>query len=131
MQTNEVNISPDRRRNERLARLRSIVHREFAVVAHDLASSKAEAVADHDSQVLGHMSSRDTWETNDELLDWVGPIAAKAGFASLRHLGARCADRLDAACSARQRLRDLPAADDEPPTNFQRHTLKSHRGFLC
>jgi hypothetical protein len=44
----------DRRRNERLARLWSIVRRDFAVVAVDLASVKqAAVVTDHDSVVLG------------------------------------------------------------------------------
>ena len=44
----------DRRRNERLARLRSIVRRDYAVLAVDLASAKQAAVlTDHDSMVLG------------------------------------------------------------------------------
>lgn len=44
----------DRRRNERLSRLRSVVRRDFAVVAVDLASAKqAAVVTDHDSVVLG------------------------------------------------------------------------------
>jgi hypothetical protein len=44
----------DRRRNERLVRLRSIVRRDYAIVAVDLASAKqAAVVADHDSIVLG------------------------------------------------------------------------------
>lgn len=39
----------DRRRNERLVRLRSIVRRDYAIVAVDLASAKqAAVVADHD-----------------------------------------------------------------------------------
>lgn len=71
----------DRRRNERLSRLRSIVRRDFAVVAVDLASAKqAAVVADHDSQTLGRrMFTGDAWVI-DEILDWAEPIAAKAGF---------------------------------------------------
>ncbi|MBB5154521.1 transposase [Saccharopolyspora phatthalungensis] len=74
----------DRRRNERLTRLRSIVRREFAVVAVDLASAKqAAVVADHDSRVLGRrMFSGDAWVI-DDILDWAGPVAAKAGFAGV------------------------------------------------
>lgn len=74
----------DRRRNERLARLRSIVRREFAVVAVDLASGKqAAAVTDHDSRVLGRrMFTGDAWMI-DEILDWAEPIAVKAGFAGV------------------------------------------------
>jgi transposase len=74
----------DRRRNERLSRLRSIVRREFAVVAVDLASAKqAAVVTDHDSVVLGRrMFSGDAWVI-DEILDWAEPIAAKAGFAGV------------------------------------------------
>lgn len=71
----------DRRRNEKLARLRSIVRRDYAVVAVDLASAKqAAVVADHDSVVLGRrMFDGDAW-CIDEILDWAAPIAAAAGF---------------------------------------------------
>jgi transposase len=74
----------DRRRNERLARLRSIVRREFAVVAVDLASGKqAAVVTDHDSVVLGRrMFTGDAWVI-DDILDWAEPIAVKAGFAGV------------------------------------------------
>jgi transposase len=74
----------DRRRNERLSRLRSIVRRDFAVVAVDLASAKqAAVVTDHDSVVLGRrMFTGDAWVI-DEVLDWASPIAAKAGFAGV------------------------------------------------
>ncbi|HEX2290987.1 MAG TPA: IS110 family transposase [Pseudonocardiaceae bacterium] len=74
----------DRRRNERLARLRSIVCREFAIVAVDLASDRqAVAVTDHDSVVLGRrMFSGDAWVI-DEILDWAEPIAVAAGFAGV------------------------------------------------
>lgn len=61
----------DRRRNERLARLRSIVRRDYAVVAVDLASAKqAVVVTDHDSVVLGRrMFTGDAWVI-DDALDW-------------------------------------------------------------
>jgi len=74
----------DRRRNERLARLRSIVRRDFAVVAVDLASAKqAAVVTDHDSVVLGRrMFTGDAWVI-DDILDWAEPIAAKAGYAGV------------------------------------------------
>ena len=57
----------DRRRNERLVRLRSIVRRDYAIVAVDLASAKqAAVVADHDSIVLGRrMFSGDAWVIDD------------------------------------------------------------------
>jgi transposase len=69
----------DRRRNERLARLRSIVRRDFAVLAVDLASVKqATALTDHDSRVLGRrMFTGNAWVI-DDILDWAEPIAAKA-----------------------------------------------------
>ena len=74
----------DRRRNERLVRLRSIVRRDYAIVAVDLASAKqAAVVADHDSIVLGRrMFSGDAWVI-DDILDWAEPIAAAAGFAGV------------------------------------------------
>lgn len=74
----------DRRRNERLARLRSIVRRDYAVLAVDLAADKQAAVlTDHDSVVLGRrMFTGDAWVI-DEVLDWAGAIAAEAGFAGI------------------------------------------------
>lgn len=74
----------DRRRNERLARLRSIVRRDFAIVAVDLASAKqAATVTDHDSIVLGRrMFLGDAW-CIDDILDWAEPIARDAGFAGV------------------------------------------------
>ncbi|MDN5920806.1 MAG: transposase [Pseudonocardia sp.] len=71
----------DRRRNERLARLRSIVDRDHAIVSVDLASAKqAAAITDHDSRVLARrMFTGDAWVI-DEILDWATPIAAEAGF---------------------------------------------------
>ncbi|HET6952337.1 MAG TPA: IS110 family transposase [Acidimicrobiales bacterium] len=74
----------DRRRNEKLARLRSIVRPDLAVVGIDLASAKqAAVVADHDSITLGRrMFDGDPWVI-DEIIDWALPIAAEAGFAGI------------------------------------------------
>jgi transposase len=74
----------DRRRNEKLARLRSIVRQDLAIVGIDLASAKqAAVVADHDSVTLGRrMFDGDPWVI-DEILDWAVPIAAGAGFAGI------------------------------------------------
>lgn len=74
----------DRRRNERLSRLRSIVRRDYAIVSVDLASAKqAVAVTDHDSAVLARrMFTGDAWVI-DDVLDWAAPIAAEAGFAGV------------------------------------------------
>jgi transposase len=74
----------DRRRNEKLARLRSIVRRDLAIVGIDLASAKqAAVVADHDSITLGRrMFDGDPWVI-DEILDWALPIAVEAGFAGI------------------------------------------------
>ncbi len=71
----------DRRRNEKLARLRSIVRPDLAIVGIDLASAKqAAVVADHDSISLGRrMFIGDPWVI-DEILDWAVPIASEAGF---------------------------------------------------
>ena len=74
----------DRRRNERLSRLRSLVRRDYAVLGVDLASAKqAAALCDHDSQVLARrMFTGDAWVI-EEILDWAAPIAAEAGFAGV------------------------------------------------
>lgn len=74
----------DRRRNEKLMRLRSIVRRDLAIVGIDLASAKqAAVVADHDSVTLGRrMFDGDPWVI-DEIIDWAAPIAAEAGFAGI------------------------------------------------
>lgn len=74
----------DRRRNERLGRLRSLVRRDFAVLGVDLASGKqAAAVCDHDSRVLARrMFTGDAWVI-EEILDWAAPIATEAGFAGI------------------------------------------------
>lgn len=74
----------DRRRNEKLIRLRSIVRPELAIVGIDLASAKqAAVVADHDSITLARrMFEGDPWMI-DEIVDWALPIAADAGFAGI------------------------------------------------
>lgn len=74
----------DRRRNDKLARLRSIVQPDLAIVGIDLASAKqAAVVADHDSITLGRrMFDGDPWVI-DEILDWALPIAREAGFAGV------------------------------------------------
>jgi len=74
----------DRRRNEKLARLRAVVRPELAIVGIDLASAKqAAVVADHDSITLGRrMFEGDPWVI-DEILDWALPIAVGAGFAGV------------------------------------------------
>ncbi len=74
----------DRRRNEKLARLRAIVRPDLAIVGIDLASAKqAAVVADHDSITLGRrMFVGDPWVI-DDILDWALPIALAAGFAGV------------------------------------------------
>ena len=74
----------DRRRNEKLARLRAIVRPDLAIVGIDLASAKqAAVVANHDSITLGRrMFDGDAWVI-DEILDWALPIAVEAGFAGV------------------------------------------------
>lgn len=74
----------DRRRNEKLIRLRSIVRPDMAIVGIDLASAKqAAVVADHDSITLGRrMFLGDPWAI-DDILDWALPIAVEAGFAGV------------------------------------------------
>jgi transposase len=74
----------DRRRNEKLTRLRSIVRRDFAILGVDLASAKQAAVlTDHDSVVVGRrMFTGDAWVI-DDILDWAAPLVAQAGFAGL------------------------------------------------
>jgi transposase len=74
----------DRRRNEKLARLRSIVRRDLAIVAVDLASAKqAAVVTDHDSATLGRRMFEGSPWCVDDILDWAEQIARKAGFAGV------------------------------------------------
>jgi transposase len=74
----------DRRRNEKLTRLRSIVRPDLAIVGIDLASAKqAAVVTDHDSITLGRrMFDGDPWVI-DEIIEWALPIALDAGFAGI------------------------------------------------
>jgi transposase len=74
----------DRRRNDKLARLREVVTRDSAVLAFDLASSKQVcALIDQDSQVLGRRTVNvKAWQLH-EAVEWGLAKAAAAGFASL------------------------------------------------
>lgn len=71
----------DRRRNERLAGLRSIVHPDRAIVAIDLADDKqAVVVTDHDSRVLARRRVRArAWQLGPTL-EWARAQAVAAGF---------------------------------------------------
>lgn len=72
----------DRRRNDRLERLRAVVAKDRAVVAIDLADEKqALVVADHDSRVLARRRLRArAWELG-AALEWARTKAVAAGFA--------------------------------------------------
>ena len=74
----------DRRRNDRLARLREVVTRESAVLAFDLASSKQVcALIDQDSQVLARRTVNvKAWQLQ-EAVEWGQAKAAAAGFGSM------------------------------------------------
>jgi transposase len=74
----------DRRRNEKLARLRAAVTRESAVLAFDLAADKQVcAVTDQDSRVLARRTVRcKAWELS-EAVAWGLARAAEAGFSSV------------------------------------------------
>ncbi|MEE3851605.1 IS110 family transposase [Gordonia sp. LSe1-13] len=70
----------DRRRNEQLKRLRSIVSRERAVLAVDLASDKQVFVlTDHDSTVLARKTFRCSPWKLDAAISWGATQAAAAG----------------------------------------------------
>ena len=71
----------DRRRNEKLARLRAVITRESAVLAFDLAADKQVcAVTDQDSRVLARRTVRcKAWELS-EAVGWGLARAAEAGF---------------------------------------------------
>jgi transposase len=71
----------DRRRNGKLSLLRSVITRETAVVAFDLAADKQVcAVTDPDSQVLARRTVRcKAWQL-DEAIAWGVEQAARAGF---------------------------------------------------
>jgi transposase len=74
----------DRRRNEKLARLRAVITRESAVVAFDLAADKQVcAVTGPDSQVLARRTVRvKAWQLS-EAVEWGLAQAARAGFDSV------------------------------------------------
>ena len=74
----------DRRRNEKLARLRAIITRETAVLAFDLAADKQVcAVTDPDSKVLARRTVRaKAWQLS-EAVEWGLARAAEAGFSSV------------------------------------------------
>jgi transposase len=74
----------DRRRNEKLARLRAIITRETAVLAFDLAADKQVcAVTDPDSRVLARRTVRcKAWELADAVA-WGLARAAEAGFSQV------------------------------------------------
>jgi transposase len=74
----------DRRRNEKLARLRQVITRETAVVAFDLAADKQVcAVTDPDSRVIARRTVRaKAWELS-EAVAWGITRAGEAGFASV------------------------------------------------
>lgn len=74
----------DRRRNERLARLRGLAPLGHAILAVDLADEKQHAVlCDHDSQVLARWAPRaKAWQLG-VLLDRAVAVAAKRGFVSV------------------------------------------------
>ena len=71
----------DRRRNEKLARLRAVITRESAVLAFDLAADKQVcALTDQDSVVLARRTVRcKAWELS-EAVGWGLARAAEAGF---------------------------------------------------
>ncbi|HZD66582.1 MAG TPA: transposase [Acidimicrobiales bacterium] len=71
----------DRRRNEKLARLREVVARDLAIVGIDLADARQVAVvADHDSRVLGKRSFAGSAWVAADILAWAEPVARAAGF---------------------------------------------------
>jgi transposase len=74
----------DRRRNEKLARLREIITRDTAVLAFDLAADKQVcALADPDSRVLARRTVKlKAWQLG-EAVAWGIARAREAGFASV------------------------------------------------
>ncbi len=74
----------DRRRNDRLARLRAVVTRETAVLAFDLAADKQVcALTDQDSRVLARRTVKaKAWQLR-EAVEWGLAQAAAAGFSSV------------------------------------------------
>ena len=74
----------DRRRNDRLERLRTVVTRQSAVLAFDLAADKQVcALTDQDSRVLARRTvSAKAWQLR-EAVEWGLDRAAAAGFCSV------------------------------------------------
>lgn len=74
----------DRRRNDRLMRLRAVVTRESAVLAFDLAADKQVcALTDQDSQVLARRTvMAKAWQLR-EAVEWGLTQASAAGFTSV------------------------------------------------
>jgi transposase len=74
----------DRRRNERLTRLRAVITRESAVLAFDLAGDKQVcALCDQDSAVIARRTiTAKAWQLS-EAVAWGLARAAAAGFASV------------------------------------------------
>ena len=74
----------DRRRNDRLVRLRAVVTRQTAVLAFDLAADKqVSALADQDSRVLARRTvTAKAWQLA-ETVQWGLAQAAAAGFSSV------------------------------------------------
>ncbi|UUW92558.1 IS110 family transposase [Pimelobacter simplex] len=74
----------DRRRNDRLGRLRAVVSRETAVLAFDLAADKQVcALTDQDSRVLARRTvAAKAWQLT-EVVRWGLDRAGAAGFSSV------------------------------------------------
>src|SRR3954463_1873644 len=74
----------DRRRNDKLARLRAVVTRETAVLAFDLAADKQVcALSDQDSRVVARRTVKaKAWQLR-EAVEWGLARAAAAGFCSV------------------------------------------------
>ncbi|MEU6643554.1 IS110 family transposase [Saccharomonospora sp. NPDC046836] len=74
----------DRRRNERLARLRVLVPPQHAIVGIDLADEKqAIVVTDHDSRVPARKRVRAKAWRLGSVLEWAREVARRHGFADV------------------------------------------------
>ncbi|WIV60915.1 hypothetical protein [Amycolatopsis nalaikhensis] len=74
----------DKRRNERLARLRALVPPQNAIVGIDLADEKqAIVVTDHDSRVLARKRVRAKAWRLGSVLEWAREVARRHGFADV------------------------------------------------
>jgi transposase len=73
-----------RRRNDKLASLRRLVSKDYAIVGIDLAEERqAAVVADHDSATLGRRMFKGSVWVIDDILDWATPIARQAGYSGV------------------------------------------------